>query len=495
MKKKSLKHRLIRLQLILTMIVLVISWTFILFDDYYIFRKLSIQNVEMTARILARNLSTCLAFKDQEECKRVLNTLSLEGNTLEAKVVDTENKVISIFQKQEKKNDYKFKLGGDNSNFEYEIEDDIIKSTYPVFDQQNLEGRLFIVQRFDLMETFGKSHAFSFIFIMFGSLFICVALSTRFQKNISDPINIILTTLHQITDSKDYTLRINKKLSIKSFQVNEFRELANSFDHMLEQVEIRDTTLSLHNINLEKMVQEKAEKLVNSAELAALGEMAGGIAHEINNPLTIIKGTNTVMKKMIERDKFEKVKFLELITNIDLTISRIANIIKGMRNISRRGDDDKPTNCCFQEILSDVLSVASEKFNARGIELRKNYSETDLIKKFATNRVQISQVLINLLNNAHDAIFNLEQKWIEISIKFQPDWIYIKITDSGSGIPIEIREKIFQPFYTTKEIGKGTGIGLAISKSMTEKAGGKFYYDEQCSNTSFVVQLPNRVIT
>lgn len=495
MKNVSLKNRLIRLQLTLTMIVLMISWTLIAVNDYFIIKNLLIQNVETTVRILARNLSTCLAFKDRDECQRVLNTLSKEGNTLEARIEDTEKNVISTYYKNGKGQEHNFQFSKDDFNFQFQIDKNIIRTTYPVYDAEKLEGRLFIFQDFDLMETFGKRHLFVFAILLLGSIIIGILVSTRLQKHISEPMKLILSTIHKIRFDKNYTIRIRNNISSGQIQINEFNQLADSFDDMIEQIEFRDKSMRNHTENLEKMVEEKAEKLVRSAELASLGEMAGGIAHEINNPLTIIKSSTRVLNMMMNKNKYDEATFKEYLVNIDQTVERIAGIILGLRNISRRADNDVSAMCCFKDILNDVLSVASEKFNSKGIEIRKNYTDETLTRQFNSNRIQVSQVLVNLLNNAYDAIIDLEAKWVEILIEFETESIYVKITDSGNGIPLLIREKIFNPFYTTKEIGKGTGIGLSISKSMVEKAGGKFYYDNNCANTRFIVQLPNSVVT
>lgn len=103
---------------------------------------------------------------------------------------------------------------------------------------------------------------------------------------------------------------------------------------------------------------------------------------------------------------------------------------------------------------------------------------------------QLSQVILNLISNAVDAIMHQPEKWVELKITLQNEMIIFSVTDSGNGIPKEVAEKIMQPFFTTKEIGKGTGLGLSISKGIVEDHQGKFYYDENCKNTRFCVEIP-----
>ena len=105
---------------------------------------------------------------------------------------------------------------------------------------------------------------------------------------------------------------------------------------------------------------------------------------------------------------------------------------------------------------------------------------------------QISQVLLNLLNNSFDAIAGDPEAWVELSVYQKNEYIEISIVDSGKGISPEIQQKIMHPFFTTKEIGKGTGLGLSISKEIVKSHGGKFFVELDSANTKFVIQIPIR---
>lgn len=489
MNNQNLQKRLIKLQLTLTTIVLTVSWILISLNDYYIFKNVSVKNFETITRVLSRNLSTCLAFKDKDECQRVLSTIQQEENVLKAVVVDSSNEAIAEYKRPVSGNiihTFEFSKKG----FEYEIQDKVIRSTYPIFDNGVYEGRLFIASDFDMFEIFGKRHALAFLVISIASFLIGIALSSHLQRKITQQINLILKTMKKISGSKSYNLRIHQNPNWRNIDVTEFRQLADSFDDMIQQVESRDVFLHKQNRNLEKVVEEKVQEVLRTAELASLGEMAGGVAHEINNPLTIIKSSTRILQKLLLKDKFDQATFKEFLDNIDVTVDRIAKIVAGLRNISRSSGGEEKTECCYTDIFNDVLDVAESKFKSRGIEMYKKYSPEEANARFMANRVQLSQVLVNLLNNSFDAIADTNDPWINLSVKIQNDSIQLIVTDSGAGIPLKVREKMFNPFFTTKEIGKGTGIGLAISKSMVEKMNGKFFYDEHCHNTSFVVQLP-----
>lgn len=245
--------------------------------------------------------------------------------------------------------------------------------------------------------------------------------------------------------------------------------------------------------NAQKTIKDQESLLVSASQLSSLGEMAGGIAHEINNPLSIIKASTKYLSKVMDRPLTETslVQMKETIQEMDQTVERIAKIVVGLRNISRSSEGEKDF-CCFQDILSDVLSVAKERFKASGIKIKENYSDDALEISFRTQRIQISQVIINLLNNSFDALKEIESdnKWIEIGLNYNAKYISFYVADSGEGIPDKIRSKMFHPFFTTKDIGKGTGIGLSISKSLIEKNGGTLVYDSNSPHTKFAVQLP-----
>jgi len=112
--------------------------------------------------------------------------------------------------------------------------------------------------------------------------------------------------------------------------------------------------------------------------------------------------------------------------------------------------------------------------------------------KFECHPDEISQVLINLINNAHDAVITQEEKWIELSIKLDThlDSLIFKITDSGLGIAEDISEKMFSPFYTTKAVGEGTGLGLSIAKKIIDAHNGELYLDQKSKHTCFIVRIP-----
>lgn len=246
-------------------------------------------------------------------------------------------------------------------------------------------------------------------------------------------------------------------------------------------------TTELQNALRERDSQR--EKTIAASKMSSLGEMAGGIAHEINNPLAIIMGKIELIKVKIQSQKITHDQLTQEITKIHVTCQRIERIVRGLRNFSRDGEQDPFTVSSIKQIFDDTLELCRTRFNNHGIDLRISAEDSLMIE---CRPVQISQVLLNLLNNSIHAIEKHEKKWIVLKAVSIGDAVEISITDSGTGIPHHIAEKLSQPFFTTKEIGKGTGLGLSISKGIAEQHGGSLKLDPECKNTCFVLKLPKQ---
>lgn len=159
-----------------------------------------------------------------------------------------------------------------------------------------------------------------------------------------------------------------------------------------------------------------------------------------------------------------------------------------MSAFSRDGEQDPFLAVSLKQILEDCQALCSERFSRIGAELEIDELSKDLF--IECRSTQIFQVLLNLLNNSRDAIENLDEKWVKISIKDCGDTVELRISDSGKGIPAEVHDKLFSPFFTTKGVGKGTGLGLSISEKLVKTHGGSLKLDPHAPSTCFVLQLP-----
>ncbi|NUM89218.1 MAG: GHKL domain-containing protein, partial [Bdellovibrionales bacterium] len=253
----------------------------------------------------------------------------------------------------------------------------------------------------------------------------------------------------------------------------------------------REQILQQQTALLEKQVAEKSAMLLETSKFAALGQMAGGIAHEINSPLLIISLSGEQLAALARKEAaIPKDTVLTVASRIEQTVRRIARIVQGLRSFARQGSGaEDRKNVSVTKIVEDTLSLCQERFKNHGVKLEIRHQDKNL--SLHCNDVQLEQVLLNLLNNAFDATEGLPERWVRLeSAGSTGGGALIRITDSGSGIPKHVADRLFTPFFTTKEVGKGTGLGLSISKGIIESHGGSLSVDHSCPNTCFLVTLP-----
>ncbi|HET9239344.1 MAG TPA: PAS domain S-box protein [Oligoflexus sp.] len=229
-------------------------------------------------------------------------------------------------------------------------------------------------------------------------------------------------------------------------------------------------------------------QILQASKMASLGEMAGGVAHEINNPVAIIMGKVDRMRKRIDQGRMDAQEFKEELAFIRETSLRIAGIVKGLLDFARGESHIQYLHTTAQRVLDQVLSFCRAHIRRHGVNL---IVEPIPEISFVANQNQIVQILLNLVNNAYDAAHNTPDPWVKVDVHaVNEDLLRFIVTDAGPGIPESLRSKIMQPFFTTKPIGQGTGLGLSISHGIAAGHGGRLTLDTQGPYTTFILELP-----
>lgn len=240
----------------------------------------------------------------------------------------------------------------------------------------------------------------------------------------------------------------------------------------------------------ERIIEVQRAKIAASSKMSALGEMAGGVAHEINNPVAIIHGNAILLQQLAARGEVAPELMQQTARVIAQTAERISKITRSLLAFARDADQDPFQRISVRALVDETAEFCRERFRGHGIDFRIDPIDASLALE--CRPVQISQVVLNLLNNAHDAVEKLPERWIRIGVADLGERIELRVTDSGPGIPRGLEEKIFQPFFTTKDVGKGTGLGLSVASGIVESHAGTLRVDPASENTAFVLGLPKR---
>lgn len=238
---------------------------------------------------------------------------------------------------------------------------------------------------------------------------------------------------------------------------------------------------------LQVEIVKQRDLLIESAKFQTLGKMASNLAHDINNPLFTIQGKLHQIRNLLSRDQLDLEKCDQIVESAEQTIIKLSQIVKGISTFARQGRGDQMVSIKISDLIEGNMAMAIDRIKKIGIDLELDIkADIDIICYPSF----ISQVLLNLLNNAIDAIENSETKKILVKAYTQDEWVVMEVIDSGPGITPGDEEKIFEQFYTTKKLGKGTGLGLSISKGLVEVHEGEIHYSRIDDLTVFRVLIP-----
>ncbi len=313
--------------------------------------------------------------------------------------------------------------------------------------------------------------------LIFLATFVLIIIFTFFiGKKFSDPVKDVVTGT-QIIASGDFTHRIKTNLN------DELGELAMSFNRMAEYLQ-----------KTYKDLKSTSAQLTQSAKLAAVGELAAGVAHELNQPLMVIRGH---AQEMLDGNSVPD-KIIRDLKLIEKQTGRMMRIIDHLRAFARQSTGTfEPVD--LNDVINDSFTLITQQLRIHNIKIIKDLDET--IPKIWGDHNRLEQVFLNLITNAKDA---MEEKGEGVlTIRTQPlsdktsdangkvTGVLVLFSDTGAGIGDSIIDKIFDPFFTTKEVGKGTGLGLSISYSIINDHGGSITAENNsAAGTTFRIEFP-----
>ncbi|MDI6795808.1 MAG: ATP-binding protein [Desulfatibacillaceae bacterium] len=246
----------------------------------------------------------------------------------------------------------------------------------------------------------------------------------------------------------------------------------------------------IRTMDLEKQMMN--EKVIEAGKLASVGELAAGIAHEINNPVAIMVEESGWIGDLLEEDEFKNTENLaeirRALTQIQTQGSRCKAITHKLLSFARK-TDPMERDVDINSLIMEVVEMSRQQ--ARYANVRINTNLSDNLSPVTVSPSEMQQVLLNLINNALDAMDKKEGGLLSISTRMEEGFVKVDVSDTGSGIPDANLKRIFDPFFTTKPVGKGTGLGLSIVHGIMEKMGGKISVNSAVGvGTTFHLYLP-----
>jgi len=307
----------------------------------------------------------------------------------------------------------------------------------------------------------------------------------RRNGQISSAISVPL----RIEDRVAGTLNVSESSRGTEFGEEDLRTLTLFADQAalaLEKAQLyRDSQHQLEKLLsvLDELSRTQAQ-LVHSEKLASLGVLAGGVAHEVNNPLMVILGRTELM--LLNEDLEPQLR--QNLETVRLETERIARIVEGLLAFSRKSRQDKIETVGVNEVLARTLMLTEHQLTLANVQVKRELDPH--LPPIQANPGQLQQVFMNLIVNAHHAMPDGGKLTIRTGT-LPNEHIFIEIEDTGCGIPPEHITRIFDPFFTTKEEGKGTGLGLSVSRNIIEGHGGEIaVHSTVGQGTTFRVVLP-----
>ncbi len=435
-------------------------------------------------RLTLSPLSTAVWSFDDEQITKFLEGIVATGDFVEAALYDMEGVELFTFHRPAniERQSIPLQFFFDNPSVDRAFKLTLNQGSIPMRELGTLRVK---ASRVAILQRLFQKLLLTFAMQAVKTLLISLVILAIVQKLLTRHVMYVAKFLENLS--------IQSLKSPQSLSLGRNNRYPDEFDSLVFTVNSMVSELALYQKQNEDRLREKEREIeiqkmnaINSARLASLGEMAGGIAHEINNPLAIIVGSAQRLERELDSSNYSQVR--KCSTQIRQTCERIGKVVTSLRKLARDGENSPRTRFSVAKLVQEVLSLCEEKIRQDSIAIEVEFQ--DDIDIFG-NEVEVSQVLFNLINNAADAVRELDRKWIHIvGTKRQGNYI-VSVIDSGHGIQPAIASRIMEPFFTTKEVGKGTGLGLSISLSIAKRHAGDLRLDVTSPHTKFDLTLPS----
>ena len=232
-------------------------------------------------------------------------------------------------------------------------------------------------------------------------------------------------------------------------------------------------------------------QMIYTSKMSLLGEMASGVSHEINNPLSVISCVAQLLYQKSQKDSVSSEELKEQTLKMRKMVDRMAKIVSNLRYFSQSPEGPlKYEKVTISVLVDRVTSLCLEKLKKGAIQFKTELPQGPVA--LFCDSLSLCQALFQLLSNAHDAVMEVENKWILLQVKCIGDQVHFIVRDSGHGIRKDIAHRIMEPFFTTKDYGQGSGLGLSMCLGVAKAHQGALLLGEQKNPTEFIFSIPIR---
>ncbi|WP_111977361.1 sensor histidine kinase [Algibacillus agarilyticus] len=510
MKRWNLKMRfadkifaLILFTALLSIALVASSLTYLAINNYK--QGLTTSLIEKS-NLVAYNTASVLTFEDEIGARNILSAFKTNANIMHAALfthpLNSKPVLLAAYDYQHK--DYR----NTQLNFSAYIDTPIFKGNElhfakPISIDDEVVGYLYLHANLTQLESYiKKSIGITFAVIVI-SLIAAMVLALKYQRILLKPLNCLINTTQQIRANKDYAIRANQDSN------DEFSALAENFNHMLTEIQNQDlkqkaveTEIRQLNLHLEDIVKERTQalatsntslqtalenlqnsqdQLVEQETMASLGKLVAGVAHEVNTPVGIgvtavshLEEITAKLKQTFENKKLTAGELEHFINNcsesidvITKSLNKAAELVRSFKQVAvdQSSDDERPTH--LKQHINDILTTLRPKL--KQTEHRIHVKVTD--ETVVTNAGALYQIITNMvINSILHGFENIKQGNIYINLQVIDNHVLLNYKDDGAGIETDALKKHFEPFYTTKRLAGGTGLGSHIIYNLVTQA-------------------------